>query len=191
MRHLTKTLFVILLLSGTAFSYGQSEADMKAYMEYMTPGEVHKMLAKFDGEWTADMNMWMAPGAPPTKTTSSCVNRMILGGRYQESKYSGNMNGMPFEGISTTAYDNSRKVFIATWIDNFGTGIMVSEGTWDNATKSLTMKGKQVDPVSGKDIAIREVMKTVDDNTQTMEMYMTPAGGTEYKSMEIKLTRKK
>ena len=67
-------------------------------MDYMTPGSVHQMLAKSDGEWTAETTLWAAPGAPPTKSTGTAVNRMILGGRYQESKNTGNFMGMPFEG---------------------------------------------------------------------------------------------
>ncbi len=37
---------------------------------------------------------------------------------------------------------------------------------------------------------LREIFKIIDDNTQTLEMYTTQKGGKEYKSMEIKLTRK-
>jgi hypothetical protein len=35
---------------------------------------------------------------------------------------------MPFEGISTLGYDNAKKTFFSTWIDNMGTGMMVMEG---------------------------------------------------------------
>jgi hypothetical protein len=38
---------------------------------------------------------------------------------------------------------------------------------------------------------VRETFKVIDDNTQKMEMFMTPAGGQEFKSMEITFTRKK
>lgn len=40
---------------------------MKAWMTYMTPGDMHKMLAESEGEWNEDITMWMAPGAPPLK----------------------------------------------------------------------------------------------------------------------------
>lgn len=169
---------------------GQSAEEMKNWMEYMTPGKVHEMMAKWDGEWDEDITMWMAPGAPPMKNKSTAVNRMILGGRYQESRHTGNFNGMPFEGISTMGYDNALKVFQSTWVDNMGSGVMFLEGTWDDKTKSITLKGKTVDPSTGKVMMVREVFKIVDDNTQIMEMYNT-MNGTETKAMEIKLTRKK
>jgi len=190
MKKTTLTIFKFIILSCFTTLNAQTEAEMKAWTDYMTPGDIHKMIAKSDGDWNADLTMWMAPGAPATKTTGTCTNSMILGGRYQQSKYAANINGMPFEGVSTLAYDNALKKFINTWIDNMGTGITILEGTWDDATKSLATKGKTIDPITGKEISMREVFKIVDDNTQVLEIYNT-AAGKEYKSMEIKLTRKK
>jgi hypothetical protein len=116
---------------------------------------------------------------------------MIMGGRYQVSNHSGIMMDMPFEGMSTTAFDNQKKVFINTWIDNMGTGMMIMEGPWDEATKTITLKGKMVDPALGKEIEIKEVLKMVDDNTHMFEMYKPGMDGKEFKCMEIKYTRKK
>jgi hypothetical protein len=161
----------------------------KAWMTYMTPGPMHEMLAKSNGEWNQEVTMWMAPGAPPMKSMSTCTNRMILGNRYQESKASGTFNNMPFEGSGITGYDNAKKVFVSTWIDNMGTGVMTVEGSYDDKTKTINYHGKSVDPMTGKDTPIRETYKIVDDNTQVMEMFMTQ-NGKEMKTMEIKMTRK-
>ena len=179
------------LLSFTpAYSQGDKQAaEQKAWMDYMTPGPTHQLLAKSDGEWNEELTMWMEPGGQPVKSTSSASNRMILGGRYQHSTHTGNVMGMPFEGIGITGYDNIKKVFVSTWIDNMGTGIMYSEGKWNEATKTVEFKGMGVDPVSGKELKIRQVMKIVDDNTETMEMFTTK-DGKEFKSMEIKMSRK-
>jgi len=165
-----------------------SAAMMKAWQDYMTPGDMHKMIASWDGKWKQEVSMWMKPDAPPQTSTSTSENKMILGGRYQQSIHKGSMNGMPFEGMSTLAYDNGKKIFISTWIDNMGTGMMTVEGSWDAATKSLNMKGKCVDPTTGKDMDVREVLKVVDDKNQVMEMYMTE-NGKEFKTMEIKATK--
>lgn len=167
-----------------------SATMMKAWMDYMTPGEMHKMMENCNGEWVSEMTMWMAPDAPPTQNTSACTNKMILGGRYQQSEHKGNFDGMPFEGISTTGFDNAKKKFVSTWIDNMGSGMMYMEGTYDAASKTMSCSGKQVDPVSGKDMDVRQTLTFVDNDHQTMEMFMTPVGGKEYKNMEIKYTRK-
>ncbi len=180
-----------MTLVGTSFQLnGQSQEDMKKWMDYMTPSDVHIMMAKWDGEWNEEIQFWMAPGATVQSMQAACVNKMVLGGRYQESKTTGSFMGMPFEGISTLGWDNARKVLVNTWVDNMGTGMIYMEGNWNDATKSAEFKGKSTDPMSGKSIDIRQVMKIVDDNTQVMEQY-TMQDGKEFKSMEIKFTRKK
>ncbi|WP_315819019.1 DUF1579 domain-containing protein [Paraflavitalea speifideaquila] len=167
-----------------------SAAMMKAWTEYMTPGEPHKVMASQNGKWEGKITMWMAPGAPPSESKGTCVNQMIMGGRYQEGKFAGDFNGMPFEGRSIMGYDNTRKVFISTWIDNMGTGVMTTEGPWDPATKTISLTGKMIDPMTGKECQVREVMTLIDDKSSKMEMYNTPAGQKEFKSMEILYTKK-
>ena len=167
----------------------QSADDMKAMQAYATPGPIHQMMAKSVGNWTGAITMWMQPGAAPANMTGETKNEMILGGRYLKATNTGNMMGMPFEGISTVGYDNAKKVFVTSWIDNVGTGMIFMEGVWDDQTKSIIYKGTMVDPTNGKDISIRQVMKFPDDNSQIMEMYTT-SNGNEIKTMEIKYTRK-
>lgn len=162
---------------------------MSEWMAYATPGEMHKALAKDAGTWTAEMTMWMTPDAPPQKSTGTSTNKMIMGGRYQQSSFKGDFGGMPFEGQGTVGYDNAKKAYVSTWLDNMGTGIMVMEGTYDAANKAINFTGKSVD-ASGKQCSMREVFKLVDDKTQVMEMYVTYPGGKEYKNMEITFKRK-
>ncbi|MGN6293670.1 MAG: DUF1579 domain-containing protein [Chitinophagaceae bacterium] len=175
------------------YTMPDSATMMKNWAAYMTPGDMHKMMASWNGNWTGEITMWETPDAPPQKSIGKAVNKMIMGGRYQSATYSGNMMGMPFEGQSTLAYDNNTKQFISSWIDNMGTGMMVLKGGWDPASKSMTLTGKMVDPISGtnRETEIREVFKIIDDNTQTMEMYCPGMDGKEFKTMEIKYTRNK
>lgn len=168
-----------------------SATMMKNWQAYMTPGEMHKMMASWNGTWNTDVTMWMKPDVPPQKSNGTAVNKMILGGRYQESVNTSTMMGMPFEGHGTLAYDNIKKVFQSTWVDNMGSGIMMMSGPWDSATKTVTLTGKSLDPMSGRDYDFRETFNVVDDNTQMMIMYGPGPDGKEYKMMEKKFTRKK
>ena len=163
----------------------------KAWKEAMTVGEQHKMLAKTAGTWTGDVTMWMADGAPPMKSTSTSVTKTIYGGLYQETTHKGDMMGMPFEGKSITGYDNLKKEYFSTWIDNMGSGVMVMTGTWDDANKKLNYTGT-TKCMNGQDATMREVFTMTDDNNHMLEMYAPdPKTGKEYKNMEIKYTRKK
>lgn len=168
-----------------------SATMMKNWQDYMTPGDMHKEMAKWDGEWNGEVTMWMAPGVTEQKSSSVATNKMIMNGLYQQSTHTGNMMGMPFNGISTTAFDNHRKEFVSTWIDNMGSGIMVMKGPWDEATKTINMKGRMVDPGTKQDTDVRETFKIIDDNNQEMEMFVIAPDGKEFKTMNIKFTRKK
>lgn len=176
----------------TAFVPVDSATAMKNWTIFMTPGDMQKMIVSWDGKWNTEISSWMSPDAPPEKSTGTSINKSVLGGRYQESVHTSTMMGMPFEGHGTLGYDNAKKTFVSSWIDNFGTGIIKLEGSWDAATKSITMKGMCTDPSSGKDCEMKEIFKVVDDNTHVMEMYgPNPKDGKEMKMMEMKFSRAK
>lgn len=168
-----------------------SATMQKNWEAFMTAGPVHKMMASWDGTWDGEVTMWMAPGAPEQKNKTLAMNKMVMNGLYQESTHTGNMMGMPFNGKSTVGYDNHRKEFVSTWIDNMGSGIMVLRGPWDEATKTMNLRGKTTDPGTTAEMDVRETFKVVDDNTQVMEMFMVMPDGSEFKSMSIKFTRRK
>lgn len=178
-------LAIYALLSG--FSFAQDDAMMKAWQEYMTPGPMHQLLAKGVGEWKADITMWMDPSQPPTTSQGTSTGEMIMDGRYFQGKYEGTYNGQPMHGMEISGYDNAKKEFFSTWIDNFGTGIMHLKGTYDEAAKTLNYAGTMTDPM-GNEVKVREVMKYLDDYTMHFEMYMEQQGS-EFKTMEIKYTK--
>ena len=62
-------------------------------------------------------------------------------------------------------------------------------GKYDESKKSMELKGEMVNPVNGKKTPYREVYTIVDPKTRKMEMYDTK-DGSEYKSMEIVMTKK-
>ncbi len=190
MSTILKIFTVVFLICSTQMLFSQTDQEeMQAWMESSTPGKFHEMLASCDGDWNADITMWMAPDAPPMKTTGTVTNKMILDGRYQYATHNATMMGMPFQGISIFGYDNIKKKFVSSWMDNFGTGILNMEGNIDEATNTITLTGKQIDVMTGKEMDIKETFRMVDSNNQVMEMFMTN-NSQEMKTMEINFTRK-
>jgi hypothetical protein len=180
---------IFITSKNTQAQGGDSAAMMKMWMDYMTPGNYHKMLAKSNGTWMEEATFWMAPGAPPTTSSMTAENKMIMGGRYQQSNVSGMVSGTPFEGMSIVGYDNAKKKFVSTWVDNMGTGVMYMEGNYNPAMKNITFLGKMIDPSTGKENNVREVFTIIDDNTQMIAMFDS-RDGKEFKSMELKMKRK-
>jgi len=162
----------------------------EAAIKNATPGAEHKELATSQGKWTTQMTYWDHEGAAPSVTKGTCEMKMVLGGRYQQSIYIGDVNGVPYEGIGYVAYDNSKKMYVNTWIDNMGTGILYLEGSYVAGTNSTEMVGKCMDPATCRQKGMRQVTKNLDANTQVMEMYETPENGKEFKSMEIRFAKR-
>jgi hypothetical protein len=175
-----------------------SDAEMMAMMvEFAKPGENHKRLQELVGTWSYAVKWWMSPDAPPMESTGTTVIRSVMDGRYVISEHTGSMqmpgdNGkmmdMPFKGMSVEGYDNVKKKYVSSWIDNMGTGIMRSEGTYEPATKTLTYLA-EYEVMPGVKTKARQVIKCVDKDHHTME-YFEDRGGKETKVMEISYARK-
>lgn len=167
----------------------QQQAEMDAWMKAAEPGEQHKQLAQFVGEWNAKNTMWMFPGGEPMVSDASETGTMILGGRHLFQEYKGSMMGQAFDGRGTMSYDNVSKKLIGTWMDSAMTGVMWMEGTIDHGGKVFTIAGEMVEP-SGKKSKMRMVTTIKDKDHHVMESFVTGEDGKEWKNMEIAYTRK-
>ncbi|MDQ6655495.1 MAG: DUF1579 domain-containing protein [Verrucomicrobiota bacterium] len=183
-----------------AASAGQpGEAEMmKQMMDLAKPNENHKLLANMAGTWDYTVKFWMDPSKPPQESSGIAVRKAIMDGRYLSGEHNskitmpgpeGKMQTFDFKGMSLDGYDNAKKKFINSWIDNMGTGIMQSEGTYDVATKTFTYTGNY-EPMPGVMTKIRQTVKMPDADHQIFEYFET-RGGQEVKTMEINSTRKK
>jgi hypothetical protein len=115
---------------------------------------------------------------------------MILGGRFLQQEFAGDMMGNPFNGIGVAGYDNHTQKYISTWMDSMGTAILVFEGTASADGKTITQESRYDDPIKGP-LKWRSVTRVVDENTHVFEMYEAGESGKEEKMMEITYTRKR
>lgn len=168
----------------------QQKAMMEAYQKAAAPGEAHKHLAEMAGSWKTTTKAWMSPGAAPMESTGTCENKMILGDRFLHQECSGQDMGMgPFQGMGITGYDNNKKQYEATWVDNMGTAIITATGQADASGKVHTFKGTYFDPAMGKNKKFRWVSRMIDDSHMSFEFYDQGPDGKEYKSMELTYTK--
>ena len=190
MKRMIIIICTITLLVPRKNIHAQTADEMKAYMAFITPGAMHKWLASFNGTWEANAVSYMNPSKPDTSKLVQTYS-MMLNGLYQEARITGQMMGMPFEGRSWSGFDNAKKKFVMTWVDNVSSGTTYLTGDYDAATKTLNLKGTQTNPTNGKDMGIREVMKVIDNDTYTLTMYGDGPDGKEIKFMEGTFKRKK
>jgi len=162
---------------------------MEIYTKVGTPGSPHTKLAKLVGSWTTRTRGWMEPDKPPMESRGACEQKMILGGRYLQQEYTGDMMGAPFSGINILGYNNHTKKYESIWIDSMSTAVYYFVGPASADGKTITQECSYDDPVKGPALW-RSVTRIKDDNTIEFEMFITPKGGKEEKMMEMSVSRK-
>jgi hypothetical protein len=183
------TIPVVMADDKEAKKASDQKAMMDAWMKTMTPGEQHKKLEPFVGSFNVKVTSWMAPGAPPAESSGTAEDRWVLGGRYVQEMFDGQFMGQPFSGIGYTGYDNIKKAFMATWMDNMSTAIMITKGSMEGNT--MTSSGTMDDPMSGKSQMVNNKVTVTDNDHHTMEMWGPGPDGKAFKMMEISYARKK
>lgn len=167
-------------------------AEMMTQMkEYGTPGEQHKMLMKYAGQWNYTMKSWMSPDAKPEETKGKSTLKPVLGGRWLQQEIKGTAMGMPFEGIGFVGYNNFTKQYETSFYDSMGTGSMHGTGSWASDKKAITETGEYACPMTKnmhEKYRAEWVFNDADHMTYTM---WGPGlhGEKDMKSMEITYTR--
>lgn len=153
-------------------------------------GEQHKKLARLEGTWNTTMSWQMTADMEPMVSESTTKCEMVMGDRYLKSHCQGSMGDQSFEGLGFTGYDNTKKKYVSTWLDNMATGIMMSEGEMSADGKTLTLISEGVCPLTGKTIKMRLVETFIDNNNWTMDFYTPdPMTNKEFKSGTITYKR--
>ncbi|HVR43705.1 MAG TPA: DUF1579 domain-containing protein [Thermoanaerobaculia bacterium] len=165
-------------------------AAMEAMMQAATPGEPHRLLDRLVGSWDAEVTMWIDPSGPPVVSSGVSENRWILGGRWIEQRFRGTFQGAEFEGLGHYGYDNVKKKYLSSWMDNFSTWMMTAEGRTDAGGK-LIHRGRSWDSMQGREVEIEDRTTFVGSDHVKSEMFSSGADGRPVKVMEIHYKRKK
>lgn len=169
----------------------EDPAAMAKWEETMKTGPAHDFLQEaFVGEWNLEAKMWMDPKADPMVSNGTASIEPMFGNRYIRERVKADMMGQPWEGEGTTGFDNNKKLFVSTWMDSMGTGIMMMKGSIGPDGKTMTFIGEMDEPMSGEMGKAIKIAITVDSKDKhRMEMYEI-LYGEPFKVMELTYTRK-
>lgn len=170
-----------------------ADADKNAQellaIQYATPGENHKFLDYFVGEWESQVKYYIEPGVEPITFKEQISVQWILGGRFTYAVLKGNLPGQPYDVYVYTGYNNYKKEFFAIQLSTMGTGYYLSTGHLDKTGKIRTDTAVVEDPISGK-INVKAVTTLVDRNKYLYDFYVLDDKGKETKVMDVVYTRK-
>ncbi|MEQ8785849.1 MAG: DUF1579 domain-containing protein [Pirellulaceae bacterium] len=198
----TRARFLSLsLVLATAFGAASLRGEEPAKTPELDPAAMQKMMAEYArvtehhegfkhavGKWSTEMTCSM-PGAPSGTTSGTATFRLLMGGRFLQQNFQGEYDGQKFTGMGLTGYDNAQKKYVGIWIDNMGTGIMHTSGSYNEKTHVMTETGESVMPTGP--MKMKMVTKPVDDDKFVFTMFMLTPDGGEQQIMEITYTRTK
>jgi hypothetical protein len=159
----------------------------QAWAAFAQPGEEHKQLRRLVGDWKIETKSFYPDPEKPTTSEGSATFRMLLGGRYLQQRFEGTFEGQEFRGMGLSGYDNAKKKYVGAWIDTMGTGIMATEGTYDEKKHELVETGVSSTPMGEQ--KFKMVSQYQSNDKFTFTMYMVDPNGQETKMMEMTYTR--
>ena len=153
------------------------------------PGSHHEQMKKFVGRWQAKTRIYPGSDAEPIDMSGSVSNRMIMGGRFLQSDFNGEMMGAKFTGMGYEGFDNARQEHVATWVDNENTEIFYFRGTCNDDGTVITAFSERLDAKTGKVKKIKSVTTLRSTTMYTFENWEEGDDGEYRKTMEIIYTR--
>jgi hypothetical protein len=155
------------------------------------PGPEHAVLKMDVGTWDASVEMVPGPGAPPMTSKGVEVNTIGCGGMCLITDFKGElMPGVPFQGHGVATWDSVKKKYAGSWTDSMSTGLAITEGTYDPASKKVTgsMEGPSM---TGEVVKSRTVVEYKGTNSRVMTAFAPGPDGKEMQLVRITYTRRK
>lgn len=191
-------LGTVTALFGThALSQDGGQMGQEQYQHLMhklaTPGEAHKRLDYYIGEWDFTTTMIGMPDMKDMpKDTGTQIIKWILGGRQLQIKLNATMMVQPFEGLGLFGYDNYKKKYTYAWCDSISTTLLTSEGLADRSGKVITLYGTMDEWMDGThDKTVKYVYRIIDEDTYVFEIHDLSIVPGETKVISMMATRKK
>lgn len=148
------------------------------------PSEEHRWLKSHVGMWDAKISGMLGESKGTWEVKAGPGDLWTVG------EFKGDMMGMPFHGMEFLGYDPDAKQYTSVWIDSMTPRPMPTTGTYDKASKTLTMKGESMGP-DGKMAPMTNVSHYTDADHITFTMSGPGPDGKDMEMMKIEYTRRK
>ncbi|MEK6677483.1 MAG: DUF1579 family protein [Planctomycetota bacterium] len=152
------------------------------------PGEFHQKLEPLVGEFVGVSSYWSAPDAEPTKSRAFFRRKWVLGGRFLQEEYVGEVFGSKVNSLGMIGYDNKNKKYVSAWFDTMDTGMETMDGEIDVTGKVLSFTEVHTNPATQKTETMRYVFRMESSTKHIIEMYTQDDKGKEFKTLETVCT---
>ena len=201
-KHVMLSLLIVflaaLVLSVSAREKDQEMSEeqkkmMELWKKYTFPGEKHKHIEYFVGDWESIIKSWPEPGKEPKVRNQKIKVESFFDGRFTKAhiKTDASDIGMLLETIVINGYDNFKQEFFSITLSKQKTDYYLTTGKLDETGKIRTDTSVQTDIFTGKEYRVKAVTTIIDQDKYIYEYYQLDPEGNEIKKMDITYTRKK
>lgn len=148
----------------------------------------HARLTAMAGTWDVEVTFWLRPGGPGLASKGVSTIQPLFGGLFIEEKIEGTLNGTPFTTLAWTGFNTVTHRYEATRIASTNTIRIVETGSYDESTKQFELKADY--PLAGDTWHQRTVIQPTTADTMVAASYLSFGAVPEWKSVEIKYTRR-
>lgn len=179
-RSMLRNVLMMTVVLGVAAISGRVIAQPTPEVK---PGPEHEQLKESEGTWDCLIK------SNGEETKGTMTYKMALNGLWLLEEFRGEVTGSQFEGRGATSFDPSKKKFVNVWVDSMSTRPIVSEGTYDKATKTMTMHGEMPLP-DGSSMKVKFATVTKDADTKVFTITTTGEGNQEIEMLQITYKRR-
>lgn len=191
-RSLLAAVFAALAMACAGAPPAASEEErFGQYIAKNRPSVEHEIFAGMVGRFAAEVRTWPAPGADPVDYDGLIENQLVLGGRFLQSRYRSDLGEQGvMEGLGLLGYNTFEERYESFWADTFATILPpISHGHVEKDGRELHFASEGYDPMAGKVVRGRSVVRLEDRRRHSYEMYAIDDDGHERLQVRISYTR--
>lgn len=149
-------------------------------------------LDPFVGSWDVVVKYQM-PDGKEYEGKSTCTTKKVLNDQFLQQEYKSTMMNQPLTIWQLVGYDAVKKKYVEHHFNAHGTmtHTMLTEGSFSDDGKILTLKGETLDAMTGKPTKLRFVTTMQDNDHYTLEWFFTDESGKETRKVVLNHARKK
>jgi len=196
-KHATSSsAFVAAALLGSAFAQEPPKKERKrdpqqAIEPRSGPGVGQRFLAKFVGEWTVEKSFFR-PNSEPVKTTGTCTQTMIHGGRFLQSDFKFGSGDNATTGTGVIGFDSTSGRFTSTWFDSRSTRFSHRQSKEKFDGEKITLVGAGLNTEEKAPRQSRTVTTLEDDGKKIIHrQFGVNQDGSERLVMQLLMTKAK
>ncbi len=166
------------------------DVDMNAVLAAAVPGEEHERLSSLVGDWDIEMRVAIEPGRPPSVMTGRAKNTMELGGRFLRTEARAGEGAAAAETLVIVGFDRRYERYTYVGFESYGTHYITAEGSYDDATRTITMAGENSDPLLQITSRYDMLIRFIDENEYETAVVFKEPGGVRTRLVEVTYRRR-